>query len=61
MKPPSCAGFKDGLERAADAARVHRGPGTMISFGPHDNRGYKGDYIVLRTVRDGVEQRVDAS
>ena len=37
------------------------GPGTVISFGPNDNRGYKGDYIVLREVVGGVEQLIDLS
>ncbi len=32
------------------------GPGTVITFGKHDRRGYKGtDYVVLRTVKDGKE------
>ncbi len=61
MKPPSSAGVKDALERLRMRPACIGGPGTVISFGPHDNRGYKGDYIVLRTVQDGVEQRIDLS
>jgi len=61
LRPPSPAGFKAGLERIRVKPACIGAPGTVISFGPHDNRGYKGEYIVLRTVRDGVEQRVNLS
>jgi branched-chain amino acid transport system substrate-binding protein len=56
LRPPSPAGFKAGLERLRVKPACVGAPGTVISFGPHDNRGYKGEYIVLRTVQDGVEQ-----
>ncbi|MEB3071683.1 ABC transporter substrate-binding protein [[Mycobacterium] vasticus] len=56
LRLPSPAGFKAGLERIRVKSACVGAPGTVISFGPHDNRGYKGEYIVLRTVRDGVEQ-----
>jgi branched-chain amino acid transport system substrate-binding protein len=58
LRPPSPAGFKAGLERIRFKQSCVGAPGTVISFGPHDNRGYKGEYIVLRTVLDGVEQPV---
>lgn len=50
----------EGIRRALETIRllpaVSGGPGTSISFGPHDRRGLKGpDYLVLRTVRDGRE------
>ena len=59
MKPPYRDGFKDALERLRMQPSCVGGPGTVISFGPHDNRGYKGDYIVLRTVEKGVEKLID--
>ncbi len=52
-KPHSREGLRSGLEaiRRLDAAAG--GPGNHISFGPYDHRGYKGDYIVMRQIRDG--------
>ncbi len=61
MKPPSPGGFKDALERLRMQPACIGGPGTTISFGPHDNRGYKGEYIVLRTVENGEERLLDVS
>jgi hypothetical protein len=29
------------------------GPGNVLSFGPYDHRGYKGDYIVMRQILNG--------
>ena len=30
------------------------GPGTYITFGPHDHRGFKGlDYLNVRVSKDG--------
>ncbi|HKY89532.1 MAG TPA: ABC transporter substrate-binding protein, partial [Nevskiaceae bacterium] len=51
----------EGVKRALETIRllpaVSGGPGTVISFGPHDRRGLKGaDYLVLRTIRNGKEQ-----
>jgi branched-chain amino acid transport system substrate-binding protein len=52
-KPHSRDGLRLGLEtiRRLDAAAG--GPGNHISFGPYDHRGYKGDYIVMRQIRNG--------
>jgi branched-chain amino acid transport system substrate-binding protein len=52
-KPYSRDGLRRGLEtiRRLDAAAG--GPGNHISFGPYDHRGYKGDYIVMRQIRNG--------
>lgn len=61
MKPPSPEGFKHALERTRMLPACIGGPGNMISFGAYDHRGYKGDFIVLRTVKDGKEQRVDTN
>ncbi|WP_207386752.1 ABC transporter substrate-binding protein [Frankia sp. Cppng1_Ct_nod] len=61
MRPPSAQGLTDALERTRMVPACIGGPGTVISFGPHDHRGYKGDYVVLRTIADGVEQLVDVT
>ena len=29
------------------------GPGTYIQFGPHDRKGYKGDFLTIRHLRNG--------
>lgn len=48
---------RDGLRRALEKVRrldaAAGRPGNHISFGPYDHRGYKGEYIVMRQVRDG--------
>ncbi|MET0986573.1 MAG: ABC transporter substrate-binding protein [Steroidobacteraceae bacterium] len=59
MKPPSPLGFKKALERLRMREACIGAPGTVISFGAHDNRGYKGEYVVLRTIRNGIEQIVN--
>ncbi|MGZ8807789.1 MAG: ABC transporter substrate-binding protein [Mycobacterium sp.] len=52
-KPHSREGLRRALEtiRRLDAAAG--GPGNHISFGPYDHRGYKGDFIVMRQIRNG--------
>lgn len=48
---------RDGVRRAFETVRMVPaavgGPGTVLSYGPWDHRGYKGDYIVLRQVEGG--------
>lgn len=56
----------EGIKRALETIRLvpaaSGGPGTVISFAPHDRRGFKGgEYLVLRTVKDGREQLVAAA
>jgi hypothetical protein len=42
-------GLKDGLERVKMLPAVAGGPTTMVTFGPHDHRAYKGrDSSVLQ-------------
>ncbi|MET0377727.1 MAG: ABC transporter substrate-binding protein [Spongiibacteraceae bacterium] len=49
-------GVKEALESIRMLPAATGGPGTVITFGKHDRRGYKGtDYVVLRTVKDGKE------
>ncbi|MGH7803642.1 MAG: ABC transporter substrate-binding protein, partial [Candidatus Binatia bacterium] len=56
----------EGVKRALESIRLLPaacgGPGTVVSFAPHDRRGFKGaDYLVLRTVKDGKERLVAPS
>ena len=52
-KPKDRHGLRVGLEQVRMLPAANGGKGTVISFGPNDHRGYKGDYIVVRQVRDG--------
>jgi ABC-type branched-subunit amino acid transport system substrate-binding protein len=52
-KPVSREGLREGLEQVRRVPATVGGPGNVLSFGPYDHRGYKGDYIVLRQIRDG--------
>jgi branched-chain amino acid transport system substrate-binding protein len=56
---------RDGLRRALETIRrldaAAGGPGNHISFGPYDHRGYKGEYIVMRQVRNGKNVLADKS
>lgn len=52
-KPMSRNGVRIGLENVRRVPATAGGAGNVISFGPYDHRGYKGDYITLRRFRDG--------
>lgn len=52
-RPLSRHGVRTGLENVRRVAAAAAGANNVISFGPYDRRGYKGDYITLRRVRDG--------
>jgi hypothetical protein len=52
-KPVSREGLRQGLEQVRRLPATAGGPGNMISFGPYDHRGYKGDYIVMRQILNG--------
>ena len=52
-RPATPQGVRDGFERIRMLPAAIGGPGNVISFGPYDHRGYKGPYIVMRTMRDG--------
>src|SRR3954471_4395501 len=52
-KPASRDGLRRALEQVRRVPATVGGPGTSISFGPYDHRGYKGDYIVMRQIRNG--------
>jgi len=49
---------KEGLERIRWMPATNGGPATYIQFGPWDRKGYKGDFLVIRELRDG-ELRFD--
>ena len=49
---------RDGLERIRWMPAVNGGPATYIQFGPSDHKGYKGDFLTVRELRDG-ELRFD--
>lgn len=55
-KPLSRDGLRLALEKVRRLPAAAASPGTVISYGPYDHRGYKGDYITLRRVRDGVNE-----
>lgn len=59
-RPKSAQGVRAALERLRMLPSAIGGPGTFISFGPGDHRGYKGDYIVIRTMQDGMNRRYDS-
>ncbi len=49
---------KEGMERIRWMPATNGGPGTYIQFGPWDRKGYKGDFLTIRELRDG-ELRFD--
>jgi branched-chain amino acid transport system substrate-binding protein len=46
-------GVLDGLERVKRLPAASGHPGTTMGFGPWDHAALKGEYLVLRTWRDG--------
>jgi len=52
-KPLSREGLREGLEQVRMVPATVGGPGNLLSFGPYDHRGYKGDYIVMRQILNG--------
>jgi branched-chain amino acid transport system substrate-binding protein len=44
---------KEGMERIRWMPATNGGPGTYIQFGPHDRKGYKGDFLTIRELRGG--------
>ena len=45
--------MKLGLEKIKWMPCTNGGPATYVSFAPYDHRGYKGDYLVIRHLRNG--------
>jgi branched-chain amino acid transport system substrate-binding protein len=46
-------GMSAGLERIKMMPSTLGGPRTYIEFGPHDHRGYKGDFMFMKQLRNG--------
>jgi ABC-type branched-subunit amino acid transport system substrate-binding protein len=44
---------KEGIERIRWMPATNGGPATYIQFGPHDRKGYKGDFLTIRELRGG--------
>lgn len=54
MRIATPAALRDALETINSLPSCTGGPGTIISFGPRDHRGYKGaDYLLLRKAENG--------
>ena len=47
------AGMTAGLERIKMMPSTLGGPRTYIGFGPEDHRGYRGDFMLMKQLRDG--------
>ena len=45
-------GIAAGIERIKLMPCVLGGPRTYIEFGPHNHRGYKGDFVFLKQLRN---------
>jgi ABC-type branched-subunit amino acid transport system substrate-binding protein len=54
MAPSTPDGLRAGLEKVRLLPAAAGGPGTVISFAKNQRRGYNGNYLLRRTVRDGV-------
>ncbi|MGE0384988.1 MAG: ABC transporter substrate-binding protein [Gammaproteobacteria bacterium] len=52
-KPLSRDGLRRGLERVRRVPATVGHPGNVMSFGVYDHRAYKGEYIVMREIKDG--------
>jgi ABC-type branched-subunit amino acid transport system substrate-binding protein len=50
------AGVVKGLETLTMMPTVSGGPRSYISFGPYDRKGFKGDWLTIRHVVDGVPE-----
>jgi ABC-type branched-subunit amino acid transport system substrate-binding protein len=46
-------GMSEGLEQIKMMPSTLGGPRTYIEFGPRDHRGYKGDFMFMKQLRDG--------
>ncbi len=46
-------GMQAALERIKMMPATVGGPSTNITFGPYDHRGYKGDFLLMKQIRQG--------
>ena len=49
-------GVVKGLETLTMRPTVSGGPRSYISFGPYDRKGFKGDFLTVRHIVDGVPE-----
>jgi branched-chain amino acid transport system substrate-binding protein len=56
MAPSTPDGLRVGLEKVRLLPAAAGAPGTVISFAKNQRRGYNGDYLVRRTVENGVNK-----
>lgn len=49
-------GVVKGLETLTMMPTVSGGPRSYISFGPYDRKGFKGDWLTIRQIVDGVPE-----
>jgi branched-chain amino acid transport system substrate-binding protein len=47
-------GMTEGLEQIKMMPSTLGGPRTYIGFGPQDHRGYRGDFMFMKQLRDGT-------
>jgi ABC-type branched-subunit amino acid transport system substrate-binding protein len=50
---PEPESVRNGIERIRWMPTTNGGPGTYVQFGPGDHKGYKGDFLTIRELRDG--------
>ncbi|MEY2423160.1 MAG: hypothetical protein QOI95_3227 [Acidimicrobiaceae bacterium] len=50
---PTPRHVRDGLERIRWMPATNGGPSCYVQFGPGDHKGYKGDFLTFRELRDG--------
>lgn len=53
MRIATPASLRDALETIRRLPAATGAPGTYITFGPQDHRGYKGEFLVLRRAENG--------
>ena len=59
MRLATASALRDALETIRRLPAANGAPGTVISFGPEDHRGYKGpDYLVIRQAKGGRTELV---
>jgi hypothetical protein len=49
-------GVVKGLETLTMMPTVSGGPRSYISFGPYDRKGFKGDFLTVRHVVNGIPE-----
>ena len=62
MRIATPAGLVGGLETIRRLPACTGGPGTVVTFGPEDHRGFKGsDFLILRRARGGTTELVGSA